>query len=545
MSTTLRARRIILAACMLATLLVFFNPFGTTASAGRTALAAKLAGVTPAASTPPELAFKHPLVPAPPPLASEIYTVQPGDTLSSIALRVYKRADAATVIYQANKGLIRNYPVILVGWKLVLPGFTGKIPPPPPVQAAVSSPGAPVSGNSGFAAFEACVIRTESGGSTNAWNGPHWGVYQMTDSLWLAGGGASADWGNAATGAAEQHDVFARIVLDDIAGGAQNWTPYDGCPYNPVVTTSAPSGAYANPLRSVSNLVAQRVDMGVDFDGYGPVYAIGPGVVTDIYNGGWPYGIFICYQLTAGPDSGDYVYVAEDITPAQWIVTAFEAGQRVVVNDQTVLGIMGEGSIETGWAAAPGVGGALAGGYPGWPTAAGISFNQVLVSLGAPSGTGVTGAGPMDQGKPSGTSHARRCGWRCYPRNEAMDWALRRAGCSYSYGGTSCAPGYDCSGLVMMAYASIGIHLPRTTYDMLADAGHRHYLRHIWWVLVHIFHPKRGDLAFYGSGHVELMTKLHDETFGAHDYGSPVGYIKWGPGWAPTAFYRVEVHQRG
>ena len=110
-------------------------------------------------------------------------------------------------------------------------------------------------------------------------------------------------------------------------------------------------------------------------------------------------------------------------------------------------------------------------------------------------------------------------------RLRAYAWARRRAGHPYVYGGTG--PGYDCSGLVMMAYRHAGIRLPRTTNEMLASSK-----------LVRVRHPRMGDLAFYGSGHVELFRKW-GYTFGAHDYGSPVGLIHYGYGWKPTAFYRV------
>jgi len=110
-------------------------------------------------------------------------------------------------------------------------------------------------------------------------------------------------------------------------------------------------------------------------------------------------------------------------------------------------------------------------------------------------------------------------------RLRAYHWALTQAGHPYVYGGTG--PGYDCSGLVMMAYRHAGIHLPRTTYEMLASR-----------LLVRVRHPAKGDLAFYGSGHVELFVKW-GYTFGAHDYGSPVSRIRYGWGWVPTAFYRV------
>ncbi len=44
---------------------------------------------------------------------------------------------------------------------------------------------------------------------------------------------------------------------------------------------------YLNPLREVSGLIPERVDMGVDFAGAGPVYAIGAGVVTEAMADNW------------------------------------------------------------------------------------------------------------------------------------------------------------------------------------------------------------------------------------------------------------------
>ena len=57
--------------------------------------------------------------------------------------------------------------------------------------------------------------------------------------------------------------------------------------------------------------------------------------------------------------------------------------------------------------------------------------------------------------------------------NAALNWAERHAtGCWYSYGGSNCSPGYDCSGLVMEAFGhGAGIWLPHSTYAML---GSRH-----------------------------------------------------------------------
>jgi cell wall-associated NlpC family hydrolase len=111
-------------------------------------------------------------------------------------------------------------------------------------------------------------------------------------------------------------------------------------------------------------------------------------------------------------------------------------------------------------------------------------------------------------------------------RLRAFDWATTQAGKPYIYGGIGPA-GYDCSGLVMEAYLHAGISLPRTTYEMLSSP-----------YLVRVSRPAKGDLAFYGSGHVELYAR-GDWTFGAHQTGQPVGWIKFGPWWHPTAYYRV------
>jgi len=136
--------------------------------------------------------------------------------------------------------------------------------------------------------------------------------------------------------------------------------------------------------------------------------------------------------------------------------------------------------------------------------------------------------------RPAAADHIRKHHYhhrRESARLRAYAWAWTQRGRPYQWGGTG-DPGYDCSGLVMMAYRHAGIWLPRTTYEMLASP-----------LLVRVRIPHEGDLAFYGSGHVELFRKW-GWTFGAHDYGSPVGLIHYGWGWKPTAFYRVRVPHR-
>jgi hypothetical protein len=145
---------------------------------------------------------------------------------------------------------------------------------------------------------------------------------------------------------------------------------------------------YLNPLRSVSGLVPQRIDMGADFAGSGPVYALGDGIITsaDGDSAGWPGGGWITYRLTDGQAAGLVVYVAEDVQPT------VQPGQRVT--SSTVIGDMfagGEG-IETGWAMPDGASaesqlpeaGGIGGDGP-FPTMVGLSFDELLVALGVPS----------------------------------------------------------------------------------------------------------------------------------------------------------------
>ena len=110
----------------------------------------------------------------------------------------------------------------------------------------------------------------------------------------------------------------------------------------------------------------------------------------------------------------------------------------------------------------------------------------------------------------------------------AYDYAVAQAGKQYCWGGAgpSC---YDCSGLVYEAYLRVDIDLGRTTYDML-DSGKL--------IRIRASAARRGDLAFFGSGHVELVDHGHI-TFGARNVGQPIGWITTNSFWHPTAYYRV------
>ena len=154
---------------------------------------------------------------------------------------------------------------------------------------------------------------------------------------------------------------------------------------HPITVTFTPTpGTYANPLRAVNALTAERIDQGVDYSGFGPIYAVGDGVVLSTVNAGWPGGTFISYRLTDGPAAGLVVYAAEDIDPFVAV------GQAV--SSKTPLGAVYEGpsGIETGWADRAGNGTTMAndaGQFSGAnSTAFGANFSQLLGSLGAPHG---------------------------------------------------------------------------------------------------------------------------------------------------------------
>lgn len=114
-------------------------------------------------------------------------------------------------------------------------------------------------------------------------------------------------------------------------------------------------------------------------------------------------------------------------------------------------------------------------------------------------------------------------------RLRAYRWAKTQLGKPYVWGGTGPAS-YDCSGLVMVSYDHAGVSLPRTTYDMLASDLLRPETHG---------QARKGDLAFFGSGHVEIVAGKW-MTYGAQEPGTNVGWHRWTyAGWSPTMFFRV------
>jgi LysM repeat protein len=163
------------------------------------------------------------------------YTVQQGDTLSTIAAHAYGNAADWPAVWWANRQQVPNPNVIAAGQQLQLPA-SGQVPalmaraaipasPParaavqtaavsvsqadPPAAAPVSTAAPASSGGVNWSAIAAC----EAGGnwSANTGNGFYGGL-QFTEQTWLGyGGGQYASSANLAT-AAQQIAVAQRVL---------------------------------------------------------------------------------------------------------------------------------------------------------------------------------------------------------------------------------------------------------------------------------------------------------------------------------------------
>jgi hypothetical protein len=90
-----------------------------------------------------------------------------------------------------------------------------------PTPSAAPSSG---SGDAAHSALGVCIRNAEEGGSY-AWGpGNGGGAYQFLLSTWEKYGGAASEYGVA--GPAYQDQIFDNAIA---AGGASNWTAYDGC----------------------------------------------------------------------------------------------------------------------------------------------------------------------------------------------------------------------------------------------------------------------------------------------------------------------------
>ena len=100
----------------------------------------------------------------------------------------------------------------------------------------------------------------------------------------------------------------------------------------------------------------------------------------------------------------------------------------------------------------------------------GASLSGMAVfGLVEPPETANVTADPGPAGEPDGESSAWMFGGDGRGRGTALrvvQYAETKLGCPYVWGATGPRT-YDCSGLVMDAYAHMGVRLPRMTYDMI------------------------------------------------------------------------------
>lgn len=115
--------------------------------------------------------------------------------------------------------------------------------------------------------------------------------------------------------------------------------------------------------------------------------------------------------------------------------------------------------------------------------------------------------------------------------NIALSWAETQQHHPYVWAGTG-PYGYDCSGLVVAAFAREGIALPHNTVAMIESGK-----------LIQVSSPRRGDLAFWGDPrwpyHVEFITSWYHTTFGAANPGDGIGWHHWNGWFHPSSFWRV------
>ena len=97
---------------------------------------------------------------------------------------------------------------------------------------------------------------------------------------------------------------------------------------------------------------------------------------------------------------------------------------------------------------------------------------------------------------------------------KVVAFARQQLGVPYTYGGSSRATGFDCSGLVYAAYRSIGWTIPRSSWDQLR-AGRP----------VRFAGLRPGDLVFTeGGGHVQLVVSA-SAAISAPQTGERVSYV--------------------
>jgi Transglycosylase-like domain len=131
----------------------------------------------------------------------------------------------ASMVQRVSRAARRRHLAVLATARLAQRQAAAQPPPPSPTPTPTPTP-TPASGggNAASSPLGICIRNAEEGGSY-AWGpGNGGGAYQFQLGTWEKYGGAASQYGVA--GSAYQDQIFDNAIA---AGGASNWTNYDGC----------------------------------------------------------------------------------------------------------------------------------------------------------------------------------------------------------------------------------------------------------------------------------------------------------------------------
>jgi hypothetical protein len=159
-----------------------------------------------------------------------VSSTEPGVTDGQMITAVHRNAAALEVtrlVRRTRTAARRRHLAAIAAARQTHQRAAAPSPPSPsPSPSPAPSASSPSSGGGDAASspLGICIRDSEEGGSY-AWGpGNGGGAYQFLLGTWEKYGGAASEYGNA--GPAYQDQIFDNAIA---AGGASNWTAYDGC----------------------------------------------------------------------------------------------------------------------------------------------------------------------------------------------------------------------------------------------------------------------------------------------------------------------------
>ena len=159
--------------------------------------------------------------------ARPAHDAMPVESATSVVASDYVTADArravmARMIRESARAAQRRHIARLAAARRARRQAARQQAAAQPAQSAAPAPSS--GGNAASSPLGVCIRNSEEGGSY-AWGpGNGGGAYQFLLGTWEKYGGAASEYGVA--GPAYQDQIFNNAIA---AGGASNWTSYDGC----------------------------------------------------------------------------------------------------------------------------------------------------------------------------------------------------------------------------------------------------------------------------------------------------------------------------